>query len=294
MHFDELEGHRAQLFESVGHAVRYAQKMQADEAAGQSSLFGDAMGSGFQAEPNLPMVDPWPTSQKLKNERDLLGFYVSGHPLETYAAEARAFSSASLGDIEGISKSVEQAAAHSGDGAGSYRQQGPIHRFCGIITEIQHRTTRTGKPIVFASIEDFTGQGEIICFANEYDRYQQYLKQDEIVFVKGNTDIRGGGVKIKVVEVLPMWKVREMIKGIVLRVDVQNMEVEAIQQFRELCDENRGNCKLYFDVTGKDIPGGVQRIHSRKYVVEPTPDLMQGISKIFGKDNVLLESDAMG
>ena len=156
---------------------------------------GDAMGGGFQAEPNLPMVDPWPTSQKLKNERDLLGFYVSGHPLETFAAEARAFSSATLGDIEGISKSVEQAAAHSGDGGFGYRQQGPVHRFCGIITEIQHRTTRSGKPIVFASIEDFTGQGEIICFSSEYDRYQQYLKQDEIIFVKGNTDIRGGGVQ---------------------------------------------------------------------------------------------------
>ena len=93
---------------------------------------------------------------------------------------------------------------------------------------------------------------------------------------------------------MPMWKVRELIKGIVLRVDVQKMEVSEIEKFRELCDANRGNCKLYFDVTGSDIPGGTQRIHSRKYVVEPTPDLMQGISKIFGRDNVLLESDALG
>ncbi|MFK7844576.1 MAG: DNA polymerase III subunit alpha [Rhodothermales bacterium] len=292
---DELEGHRAQLFESVGHAVRYAQKIQADEAAGQSSLFGDAMSGGFQAEPNLPMVEPWPTSKKLKNERDLLGFYVSGHPLEQYAAEARAFASASLGDIEGISKSVEQSGANSGgDGSFGYkREQGPVHRFCGIITEIQQRTTRTGKPIVFASIEDFTGQGEIICFSSEYDRYQQYLKLDEIIFVKGNTDVRGGGVKIKVVEIMPMWKVRELIKGIVLRVDVEKMDVSEIQEFRDLCDENRGTCKLYFDVTAPDIPGGTQRIHSRKYVVEPTPDLMKGINKIFGKDNVLLESDSL-
>ena len=292
---DELEGHRAQLFESVGHAVRYAQKIQADEAAGQSSLFGDDSSAGFQAEPNLPMVEPWPTSLKLKNERNLLGFYVSGHPLEVYAAEARAFASASLGDIEAISRSIEQSTLKngSGDGSGYQRQQGPVHRFCGIITEIQQRTTRSGKPIVFATIEDFTGLGEIICFASEYDRYQQYLKLDEIIFVKGNTDIRGGSVKIKVVEILPMWKLRELIKGIVLRVDVENMAVSEIQKFRDLCDANRGTCKLYFDIASPEFPGGTQRIHSRKYVVEPTPDLMKGITKIFGKDNVVLESDAM-
>ena len=133
----------------------------------------------------------------------------------------------------------------------------------------------------------------MVCFANEYDRFQQYLKQDEIVFVRGNTDIRGGSVKVKVVEILPMWRVRELIKGIVLRVDVQKMEVSEMQKFRELCDENRGNCKLYFDVTAPDIPGGQQRIHSRKYVVEPTPDLMKGIAQIFGQENVLLESDTL-
>ena len=88
-------------------------------------------------------------------------------------------------------------------------------------------------------------------------------------------------------------QVRELIKGIVLRVDAQKMEVGEIQKFRDLCEANRGTCKLYFDITSPDLPGGTQRIHSRKYVVEPTPDLMKGITKIFGKDNVVLESDAM-
>lgn len=290
---DDLEGHRAQLLESVGPAIKFAQKAQADKAAGQSSLFGDGADSSFNMEPNLPMVAPWTNAAKLKAERDLIGFYVSGHPLELYKAEARAFASAQLGDLEGITRAINNQGQQDNGKNGGYRQQGPLMRFCGIITEVQHRTTRTGKPLVFAAMEDFTGQGELVCFSSEFDRYQQYLKQDEIVFVRGNTDIRGGSVKVKVVEIMPMWKVRELIKSIVLRVDTHQVEVTAIEEFRDLCDANRGTCKLYFDIATPDLPGGRQRVHSRKYVVEPTPDLMNGITRIFGMDNVLLESDAL-
>ena len=287
---DDLEGHRAQLFESAGHAIKYAQRIQADRAAGQNSLFGDTFGDSAEMEPNLPMVEPWPTSKILKAERELVGFYVSGHPLEEYAAEARAFATAKLGDTETIAKSMpEENGQENGYG---YRRQGPAHRFCGIITDIQHRTTRTGKPIVFATLEDFTGQGELVCFSSEFDRFQQYLKLEEIILVRGNADIRGGAVKIKAIDISPMWKVREMIQSIVLRVDAVNVGIDTLATLRDLCDANRGKCKLYFDVS---MPGisAPQRIHSRKYVIEPTPDLMKGITRLFGQENIVLESEAM-
>ncbi|MEZ4701162.1 MAG: DNA polymerase III subunit alpha [Rhodothermales bacterium] len=296
---EEFEGHRAQLVESVGPAMKYAQKIQADLAAGQSSLFGDASSNAFTMEPNLPIVEAWPRSRALKAERELIGFYVSGHPLEEFAAEARAFSTAKLGDVEALEQQAARAQG-SGDGAPSYggggdpfRAQAPVHRFCGIITDIQRRVTKTGKPIVFATLEDFTGQGEITCFSSEFDRFQQYLKVDEIVLVRGNTDVRGGSVKIKVQDIVPMWKVRDQyIQGIVLRVDATSTELGDIEALRDLCDANRGKCKLYFDIFAPELPGGKQRVHSRKYVVEPTPELMNGLSRLFGRDNVVLESDA--
>ena len=290
---DELEGHRAQLMESVEQAARYAQKLQADRAAGQSSLFGNAENSGFSMEPNLMMTDPWPISKKLKNEREMIGFYVSGHPLDEFAAEAKAFSTIALGDTEGIARAMPPESENNGFRNGYGNRNAPVQRFCGIVTEIQQRTTRSGKPIVFATIEDFSGQAEMVCFASEFDRYQQYLKVDSIIFVRGTAEVRGGSVKVKATEILPMWKVRELIQGIVLRVDTRYVEVEAISALRDLCDANRGSCKLYFDVAAPDLPGGRQRIHSRKYVVEPTPDLMNGINKLFGQQNVTLESNAI-
>ncbi|HMB94376.1 MAG TPA: DNA polymerase III subunit alpha, partial [Rhodothermales bacterium] len=191
---DDLEGHRAQLAETVEAAVQYGQKVQADIAAGQSSLFGGGAGPGASIEPNLPIVEPWSKSKLLKEERELIGVYVSGHPLDAYAPEARAFATARLGDTEKFGQDEEDMPDAGGDGYG--RPQKPQHTFCGIITEVQRRTTRTGKPIAFATIEDFSGQGELVCFSTTIDKVHPYLQVDEIVLARGEVEVRGGSVKI--------------------------------------------------------------------------------------------------
>ncbi|MEX1054532.1 MAG: OB-fold nucleic acid binding domain-containing protein, partial [Rhodothermales bacterium] len=291
---DDLEGHRAQLVEAIDVAVQFAQRTQADRAAGQSSLFGGEM-LGSAIAPALPAVEPWPRSRILKEERELMGFYVTGHPLESYSAEARAFGTAELGRLEETDGLHLPAGANGHDGGQQNGQQngyqrGPSHQLFGIITDVQRRTTKTGKPIAFATIEDFTGQGEVVCFSNVYDKVQNYLKVDDVVMVSGEVEIRGGSVKIIGRDVLPMWKVREqLVKSIVVRVNAESIGEEAIEKLRALCEENRGTCKLYFDVEAADMPLGPQRIRSRKFVVDPSPELMNGITRLFGKENVRLQ-----
>ncbi|NBC16885.1 MAG: DNA polymerase III subunit alpha [Bacteroidetes bacterium] len=288
---DDLEGHRAQLAEAVEAAVQYGQKVQADRAAGQNSLFGgDGATPGMSMEPNLPMVEPWTMARLLKEERDLLGVYVSGHPLDQYRPEATAFATAQLGDVEAIVAAEEPDP--QGDGYGG-RPRKPVHTVCGILTDVQRRTTKSGKPIAFASIEDFTGQGEIVCFSSILDRVQAYLEVDKVVMVRGETEVRGGDVKILAREIWPMWKVREqLVKAIILRIDTATVQLDALNRLQRLCDENRGHCKLYFDLVDPDLPMGRQRIRSRSYVVDPTPELMRGVTRLFGRDNVVLEGEA--
>ncbi len=280
---DDLEGHRGQLLDALDAAVQYAQRTQMDRAAGQNSLFGGTEDAAAVMEPNLPMADPWPRGKILKEERELMGFYVSGHPLDAFAAETRAFSTATLGDLAG------QESTEPSEGYKS-RESLPVHRFCGIITDIQHKATRNGKPLIFASLEDFTGAAELVIFSTQFDKFQSYLKVDEIVMVKGNTEVRGGGVKVIVQEVLPMWKVREQfVRSIILRLDMSVLDLGHVEHLRALCDTNRGQARLYFDVTDPRLPGGVQRMRARKFVVEPTPELMSGINRLFGRENVVLE-----
>jgi DNA polymerase-3 subunit alpha len=136
---DDLEGHRGQLIESVGMAVEEGQRYQTEQMRNQTNMFGEGQ-SGFEADPSLPSIDPWPKSKRLKHEHEVLGFYVSGHPLDEYRAEADAFATARFGEPDQLEQVIEQAAG--GDG----RNRGPVRTFCGIITEVNRNTTRSGKP----------------------------------------------------------------------------------------------------------------------------------------------------
>ena len=282
---DDLEGDRAQLMEIMDKAVRYGQKVQHDRAAGQNSLFGDGDAGAEAMQPGLPSTDRWPKSKRLKAEHEVLGFYVSGHPLDEFQAEADAFATAHFGEPDHLEKVIERAAG--GDG----RNRGPVRTFCGIITEVNRNTTRSGKPIAFATIEDFTGQGEMVCFSNILDRIQPYLEVDKVVLVKGNVEVRGGTVKVIAKDVIPMWKVREqMVQEVAIDVNLDEVMPNELREFKALCERSVGNCKLYFDVNAPELRGQ-ERLRSRSYVIEPTQEFMKGAQRIFGADNIALKGD---
>ncbi|NNF03342.1 MAG: DNA polymerase III subunit alpha, partial [Rhodothermales bacterium] len=287
--FDELEGHRGQLSEAVELAVQYGQKVRANQAAGMISLFGEPGGDGAAGmEPNLPVVDPWPKSRLLKEERESMGFYVSGHPLEAFTPEARAFASAQISDAPSLI--ADEPPPEEQDW--NYRQNRPVHAFCGIITDVQHRTTRQGKPFAFAQFEDFSGQAEVVCFSNVYDRIQAYLKVDEIVLVKGHVESRGGSVKVLAKDIIPMWKVREqMVKSLVIRIQAADLTEEDVDRVHALLDTSPGQCKLYFDLISASDPRP-QRILSRTMVIDPNNEVMKGLAGIFGRRAIVVEGEA--
>ncbi len=271
--FDFAEGHRAQVAHAAEDAYRFGQQYQVNKALGQNSLFGDASAGGADDfEPNLPHVEPWTRGEALRHERDLVGFYVSGHPLDAYEAEVKAFVTAFLGRPEELDLERD-------------------HRACGIITEVKEITTKAGKPMAFMMLEDQTGQGEVVLFTSVYERVSHLLKPDEVVMVRGQAEVRGG-IKLKAMSVDPMWKVREQfVKRIVLRLDADAMEPEALEEFHGLCERNRGAVPLQFNVTARAVAKPV-RLRARQGLVEPTPELMQAAYRLFGRDAVALEGEA--
>lgn len=274
---DDLRGNRAELVEGIDTARKYALKQQADEAMGQSSLFGEAGQFAGEAEPGLETQDEWPRARMLREERELMGLYISGHPLDAFRPEARTFATATFG-----SKDLADAVGPNGTR--------PLHSFCGIITGIQRRTTRKGAPMANVTLEDYSGQAEMVCFSAVFDRVQQYLSENEVVLARGEVDTRGGSLRILAREVIPMWKVRrDMVQSLVVRINAQRVELRQMEAFRKLCEGNRGSCRLYFDVEDPADPDRRQRLRSRTFVVELTPELMGGVSRLFGAENILLE-----
>ncbi len=267
---DELEGHRAQLLEALEQAIAYGQRYQMERLMGQNSLFGDTATGGVSLpEPPLPVTEPWPLSRKLKQERELLGFYISGHPLDRYAPVVRVLATAQLGEPGHITPGQE-------------------YRFCGIITEVRERLTRQGKPMAFVTIEDYSGSGELVLFAEQLERYRAHLNVDEIVVAQGVADIRGGEIKVRAREILPLWMAQNRyIRSIILKIQKGTVTPEQLEHLLALCERNRGSCKLHFELF--DVTPTPIRLYSRKFMLDPSPELVEGITRLFGAERVTFE-----
>ena len=270
---DAFDGHRRQLVDAVETAWAYAQKHQADKAAGQFSMFGAGESTGSSFVPSLPHAEPWTKGEQLRHERDLVGFYVSGHPLNDFAAELDAFASVRLGESETVMHESDQTAI-------------------GIVTEVTRRTTKSGRPIAFVTIEDTTGAAEVVLFAQTLERCGHLLEVDQVMLVRGKAETTRGDLKLIAKEVLPMWRVREqLVKALVLRIDSDLATEADIEALDALCQQHPGACKVYFEVSGRALPRPV-RLHARTAVVDLTPDLMKGLNRLFGARSLVLESEA--
>ncbi len=275
---DELEGHRAQLVNGVESARDFAHREQADAMKGQWSLFADWDGKDSVvsgSEPTLPFADEWTRANILKEEKELLGLYVSGHPLNVYRPEVSTFANATL---DGANPATNR------NGNGSQRT------YCGVINDVTERKTRKGATMATVTLEDFSGQAEVVIFADVYDRVQKFLEENKAIMVRGKAESRGGSLRVLAREVMPMWKVRStMVKAIIVRIKAHAVGLDHISEFRELCNSNPGDCQLFFDLEDADLPHGKQRLRSRTFRVGPTNELMAGIARIFGTDSVTVE-----
>ncbi len=151
-----------------------------------------------------------------------MGFYVSGHPLDDFAAEVSTFGTVRLGQAEGVMHESDQTAI-------------------GIVTEITRRTTKSGRPIAFVTLEDTTGQAEVVLFAQTLERCGHMILLDEVMMVKGKAETSTGGIKLIAKDVLPMWRVREqLVKALTLRIDVDTTTEADVAAIKALCDQHPG------------------------------------------------------
>ena len=276
---DELTGHRAQLVEAIEAAYAYGQRVQADRQAGQNSLFGGPE-SATPMEPALPMVQPWNRSTLLREERELMGFYLSGHPLQDYEAELRPFVSRNIADVtQADTEGMEFVEG---------RRRGPQHTLSGIITDVQQRRTKQGKPMLIATLEDLTGQAEVVFFAGVLDRVAVHVRPDEVCLVKGSLEFRGGGLKVVGQEIWPIWKVREqLVQSITVTINPSTLTDVQQAALVELCEAHRGSTPLYFTLTSDRFPSSL-RLRARNTVVSCDEELLSGLRALFGSEAIAL------
>jgi DNA polymerase-3 subunit alpha len=142
------------------------QRAQRDRESGQAGLFGEAMDSSEERAVPLPDVPDWTDKEKLAGEKELLGFWVTGHPLDGYLDKVSELASHDSTNLEGLAKNTEVT-------------------ICGVLTGITRKRNRDGKPWCVMALEDRTGSVEALCFATNYERLAAQIMEDTAVMVRG-------------------------------------------------------------------------------------------------------------
>ncbi len=272
--FESIHPNRAQLMDNLDLALQYGMRKQQDEHRNQISLFDGSGGAGIIPEPKLRECAPWTNTQRLKQERELIGFYLSGHPLDKFRDDIALFCSHPL---------MEEKLDELDD-------RTPVC-CAGIITSVKRVTDRKGRPFAFLTMEDEDGSVEVIAFSNTFDQYMNLLQVDNIVVVDGVTDSRSGSTKIIANAFDRIENLREKNAGKIrlhLNIRTDELAKEDLLRISELFSRHRGNTSVTMDVFSEHAEKPL-RMNARKYVVDPSEEVIRNLRKIMGHENVTLK-----
>ena len=161
---DSLEGTRSQKMAALDGAMEAGQRAWRDRESGQGGLFGEVPEE--QTDTPLPNVPDWTDKEKLAGEKELLGFWVTGHPLDRYEDKISELATHDTSTLEGLSKGAEV-------------------KLCGVLTGITRKRNREGKPWATMMLEDRIGSVEALVFATSYERLAPEVLEDQAVLVTG-------------------------------------------------------------------------------------------------------------
>jgi DNA polymerase-3 subunit alpha len=280
---DDLPGNRAQQFAAVETALAWAAGVQADRDRGQVSLFDGGGDGGSDAagahEPALPAVDPWPYHEMLEKEKEVLGLYLSGHPLEPYRAELEGFATAPL-DPERL------RAIPSGTNV----------ILGGMITRLKQRISpKDNRTFAFADLEDFTGKVDVALWSDVFEAVRHDVEVDSMVLIRGalSWDDERRVHKLTAAKVLPLAGAREQLaRSVHLRLRAAGLQPDQLEALRAVCEEFPGTCGLVFHVEASR-PDPID-ILSDRFRVSPGRECFDRLREFAGAGNVWLSSKAHG
>ncbi|MFN0167518.1 MAG: DNA polymerase III subunit alpha, partial [Bryobacteraceae bacterium] len=262
---DSLEGTRAQMFAVIDSAIESGQRAWRDRLSGQEGLFGDLMAGEEHAEPRLPNVPDWTPKEKLAGEKEMIGFYVTGHPLDDYADKVTELASHDSGTLEGLERSKEVA-------------------ICGVLTGIQRRRNREGKPWASMQLEDRGGSIEMMVFTTQYERLAPSLVEDQAVLVRGLVlPEENAAPKISVQEIVPLDVARVPLPSLIsIRVWLgRNGEVDRAQSLHDLFGRKPGDTEVRFRL---ELARNFSVILDIPAKVRPDREFRKEIERLCGAD----------
>ncbi|VAX23468.1 DNA polymerase III alpha subunit [hydrothermal vent metagenome] len=268
--FDFTENSRAALFNSVEEVISVAQKTQRDRDIGQVNIFGahgsvrdDAAGVNFSNAPE------WPEKERLVYEKQALGFYISGHPLNEYVSDLRRLANYTTATLENAPNKAE---IHIG----------------GMVISRKEKNTKNGDSFAIFTLEDLQGVVEVIAWPKTYVKYIELINGEEPIFITGSIDAdEEKGVKIIANEIFPITEAKKKFtNSIHVHIQTPGLEEETLKELKGAFTDCKGasDVILHFRVPGKGelamrVSGGVSA----------DDNLIGKVERIVGEQSVFLE-----
>jgi len=260
--FDSFKNvHRAQYFNIIDNgitfletAIKFGNKYQDNLNSSQVSMF-DNIESEQIEEPKIPACEEWSAFEKLNQEKEIVGIFISGHPLDDFKVEIDNFCNASLDDLNHLVKN-----------------RGKELNMAVICTGAQDRQTKNGKPFGILSVEDYTATKDIYVFSEDYVKFKPYFLQNQYLFIKGKILPKKWGkeendLEFKILKIELLSSVKEkMAKNLIIQINAEDIDIPFINKISKLSDKYKGNYFLSINV--KDNEEGVIKFSSKSKKVD--------------------------
>jgi len=263
--FDSLGGKRAQFFAGLEDAMEVGQRLQREKESGQESLFGtqEILSVGGNGYGVLPDVEEWDEKTLLSYEKEILGFYVTGHPLARYSDSIKRFATCGASEL-------------------SERTDKEQVRVCGIISGIKELITKKGDRMAFVTLEDLSGSVEVIVFPEVYTASMELLKGEDPLLINGELDVGEEACKILATEVALLRDVKEtMAKRVHIRLTTPGLDGMQMHQLKGIIQRYRGNCEVQLHIV---IPNRSETVIALpdQLKMSATDEAMDDAAALFG------------
>ncbi len=240
--------------------IKYGIKVQSEKNNSQQSLFGGTQGIVDIQRPLLPVCDDWSKLETLNREREVVGLYLSSHPLDDYAVIIDNLSTTSLnelGDLPALN--------------------GKEFTVAGMVTSVQNLMTKTGRPYGRFTLEDYNGTHEFVLFSKDYENFRKYLFTDYFLMVRGKVrpkSYRPEELEVNIVQMMQLSEVQDtMLREITIQVPVGDITPEVIGALKHAVENSQGKLTLRIKVFEPSSEVGVG-LYSKTRKVSLTPELI--------------------
>lgn len=284
---DALGPNRASLVASLNNALQLAEQNQKDALAGQNDMFGSAMDTEAATDVHLVEVADWDDEQRLFNEKETLGLYLTGHPIQRYEKEIRQFTDCNLADAAGLAPA---------DGGNNYRRKNAReYRLAGLMLNMRARRTQRGSKIVTARLDDRTARIDVVIYEDAYEKFSHLLQKDKLLIVEGpvSYDDFNGTYQVRANSIYDITQARELFSRC-LEINLDKTRANGSWSDTGMSDQlnsvlqtyREGRCPVCIQYNSGSE--STRLMLGEDWKVEPSEELLSRLRSLLSDDDVRL------